>query len=114
LAARTRSSNHRASVAVLLGLAALAAVPAGVVLSRQTSGVRLVDAVWAIPVAALCGIAALLFARGARGRIRFTLDQAGGRGRIRLGRLLAVAGLSVATSAAIAVGFYELLLRLEG
>jgi hypothetical protein len=76
--------------------------------------VRLLDAVWAIPAAALFGIAALLFARGARGRIRFTLEQAGGRGRIRLSRVLAVAGLCVATSAAIAVGFYELLLRLEG
>jgi steroid 5-alpha reductase family enzyme len=114
LAARTRSSNHRASLAVLLGLVAVAAVPAGVVLSRQTAGVRLVDAVWAVPVAAVCGIAALLFARGARGRIRWTLDRAGGQGRIRLGRFLAIAGLSVAVSAAIAVGFYELLLRLEG
>jgi hypothetical protein len=114
LAARTRSSNHRASVAVLLGLAAVAAVPAGVVLSRQTAGVHLLDAVWAVPVAAACGVAALLFARGARGRVRWTLERAGGQGRIRLGRLLGIAGLAVATSAAIAVGFYELLLRLEG
>jgi hypothetical protein len=114
LAARTRSSNHRASIALLLGLAAVVAVPAAVVVSRQTLGVRLLDAVWAIPVAAICGVAALLFVRGARGRIRFTLERAGGRGRIRLGRFLAVTGLCVATSAAIAVGFYELLLRLEG
>ena len=90
------------------------AVPVGVVLSRQTTGVRLIDAVWAIPVAGACGIAALLFARGARGRIRWTLEQAGGGGRIRASRYLAVAGLCIATSAAIAVGFYELLLRLEG
>jgi hypothetical protein len=85
-----------------------------VVLSRQTAGVHLLDAVWAIPVAALCGVAALLFARGARGRIRRTLERAGGTGRIRLGRGLAVLGLCVALSASIAVGFYELLLRLEG
>jgi hypothetical protein len=86
----------------------------GVVLSRQTAGVHLLDAAWAIPVAALCGIAALLFARGARGRIRRTLERAGGAGRSRLGRYLGVAGLCVALSASIAVGFYELLLRLEG
>jgi hypothetical protein len=109
-----RSSNHRASLALLLGLAAVAAVPAGVALSRQTAGVRLLDAVWAIPVAALCGLAALLFARGAGGRIRWTLERAGGRGRIRVGRLLGIAGICVALSASIAVGFYELLLRLEG
>ena len=59
-------------------------------------------------------MAALLFVRGARGRIRSTLERAGGTGRIRLGRFLAVAGISIALSASIAVGFYELLLRLEG
>ena len=99
---------------MLLGLLAVAAVPVAVVLSRQTAGVRLIDAVWAIPVALACGIAALLFSRGARGRIRWTLERAGGIGRVRLGRVLGVAGICVALSASIAVGFYELLLRLEG
>jgi hypothetical protein len=99
---------------VLLGLLAVAAVPVAVVLSRQTAGVRLIDAVWAIPVALACGIGALLFSRGARGRIRWTLERAGGIGRVRLGRVLGVAGICVALSASIAVGFYELLLRLEG
>ena len=98
----------------MLGLVGVAAVPVAVVLSRQTSGVRLLDAVWAIPVAALCGLGALLFARGARGRIRRTLERAGGAGRIRVSRWLGVAGLCFALSASIAVGFYELLLRLEG
>jgi hypothetical protein len=109
-----RSSNHRASVAVVLGLAALLAVPGGVVLARQTAGIGLLDAAWAIPVAVVCGVAALLFVRGARGRIRWTLERAGGGGRIRVGKLLAIAGICVALSASIAVGFYELLLRLEG
>jgi len=99
---------------VVLGLLAVVAVPAGVAISRQTAGVRLIDAVWAIPVAGVCAIAALLFARGARARVQWSLERAGGEGRIRLGRILAVAGLAVATSASIAVGFYELLLRLEG
>ena len=109
-----RSSNHRASLAVVLGLVGVAAVPVAVGLSRQTAGVHLVDAAWAIPVAALLDLAALLFARGAAGRVRSTLERAGGKGRIRLGRWLGVAGLCVALSASIAVGFYELLLRLEG
>ena len=98
----------------MLGVVAVLSVPAAVALSRQTAGVGLIDAVWAIPFAGLCAVAALLFARGARARIGWSLERAGGEGRIRLGRILAVAGLSVATSAAIAVGFYELLLRLEG
>ncbi len=114
MAARIRSSNHRASLAFLLGFVALVAVPAGVVASQQTSDLTLVDAAWTIPVAFGCGIGALLFIRGARGRIRRTLERAGGQGRIRAAWLLAVAGISIALSAAIAVGFYELLLRLEG
>jgi hypothetical protein len=114
LAGRIRSSNHRASFAFVAGLVALLAVPVGVLLSRQTSGVTLLEAAWAIPVAVGCGVAALLFARGARGRIRWTLESAGGIGRVRIALILAVAGICVALSAAIAVGFYELLLRLEG
>jgi hypothetical protein len=109
-----RSSNHRASLAVLLGLVGVLAVPAAIGLARRTTGVGLIDAAWAIPVAAACGIGALLFVRGARGRIRWTLERAGGDGRIRIGRILGVAGICVALSASIAVGFYELLLRLEG
>jgi len=98
----------------VLGLVAAATVPAAIAVSRQTKGVELLDAVWSIPVAAGLGIAALLFARGAGGRIRSTLERAGGWGRIRIGRILGVAGICFALSASIAVGFYELLLRLEG
>ena len=113
MAGRTRSSNHRASLAVLLGIAAVVAVPVGVVLSGQLAGVTLVDAAWAVPVAAAAGLSALLFARGARGRIQRTLERAGGAGRARTGRLLGIAGICIALSGAIAVGFYELLVRLE-
>ena len=99
---------------MLLGALAVVAVPVAVALSRQTAGVRLLDAVWAIPVAAACGVAALLFARGAAGRVRWTLEKAGGLGRARFARVLGVVGVCLALSASIAVGFYELLVRLEG
>ena len=108
-----RHSNHRATLALLSGLVAVLAVPAAVALSRRSSTLTLVDAAWAVPVAAGCGVAALLFARGAHGRIRATLDRARGRARTRAARVLGVAGICVALSAAIAVGFFELLLRLE-
>jgi ABC-type sugar transport system permease subunit len=113
LAGRTRSSNHRASLAVLFGVVAVAAVPAGVVVAQRVAGVTLIDAAYAIPVAAVAAVSALLFVRGARGRIQRTLERAGGAGRARLGRILGIAGISIALSAAIAVGFYELLVRLE-
>ena len=113
MASRTRSSNPRAWLALLLGLAGLLAVPAGIALSQRSNGIGLIDAAWAIPFAFAFALGALLFARGARGRISSTLERAGGTGRIRLGRFLAVAGICVALSATIAVGFYEVLLRLE-
>ena len=89
------------------------AVPAGIGVARQTAGVSLVDAAYAIPVAALAGLAAILFARGALARIHWTLERAGGVGRARLGRILGGAGICFALSGSIAIGFYELLLRLE-
>ena len=53
----------------------------------------------------------LLFARGARGEIARTLEPVGGAGWIRVGRILAVAGICVTLCPrSIAVGIYELLL----
>lgn len=108
-----RSSNHRASFAVLLGLLAAVAVPGAIVLARQTGGIKLLDAGWAIPAAFACAILALLFVRGARGRIRWSLERSGGAARIRAGKILAVTGICFALSGTIAIGVYELLLRLE-
>jgi len=107
------SGNPRASLSASLGLLAAVSLPLAVYLTRRLPGVSLLDAAWAIPVAIALGVAALLFARGARGTIARTLERAGGRARIRTGRILAVAGISIALSASIAVGFYELLLHLE-
>ena len=109
----TRAGNHRASLALLAAVCGVLAVPVAVALSRQTGRIHLLDAVWAIPVGMVLSVAALLFARGARGRIRWTLEQAGGAGRVRATRWLAMAGICLALSASIAVGFYELLVRLE-
>ena len=87
------------------------AIPAGVALAKYDAGFTLLDAAWAIPVAALASIAALLEIRGTSGHVRFSLAPVK---RIRLGRLLAVLGICLTLSAAIAVGFYYVLLQLEG
>jgi hypothetical protein len=119
LAARTqtllqpRRPNYRAGLAFLFGVIAAAIIPAAIELTREVPGVALLDAVWSIPVAAATATASLLFARGARGEIRRTLGQVGGSGWIRLGRFFAAAGICLTLSASIAVGLYELLLRLE-
>lgn len=113
MASRTVGSNHRASFAVVVGILAVLALPGAVVLARQTAGIDLLSAAWAVPVAALLGTVALLLARGARGRIRVSLERAGGSGRARAGVILGVAAICLALSSAIAVGVYELLVRLE-
>lgn len=86
------------------------AIPVAVVGTRYSSGVRLLDAAWAIPVAALCSVAALLVLRGLRGHVRTSIERSR---TVQLGRALAIAGICVTLSAAIAVAFYEILLRLE-
>jgi hypothetical protein len=108
-----RVGNPRASFSIALGALAVITLPLAIYLTRKLPGTELLDASWAIPLAFGLGVVALLFARGARGTIVRTLERAGGRARIRTGRILAVAGISIALSASIAVGFYELLLRLE-
>jgi hypothetical protein len=116
MASRTASNsrpNHRASAALVAAVLGLVAVPVAVVLSRQTGTLHLIDAVWAIPAGMVFSVAAVLFARGARGQIARSLERAGGAGRLRATRWLVVAGVSMTLAAAIAVGFYELLVRLE-
>jgi ABC-type sugar transport system permease subunit len=108
-----RRANHRAWLALIFGLVAAVVIPAAIELTRKIPGAALLDAVWAIPVAAGAAVIALLFARGARGAIARTLERTGGSGTIRLARWLAVAGICFTLSASIAVGLYELLLRLE-
>jgi hypothetical protein len=105
--------NYRAWLAFLFGVVAAASIPAAIELTRKIPGAVLLDAAWAIPVAAIAATLSLLFARGARGAIARTLANVGGSAWIRFGRILAVAGICFALSASIAVGLYELLLRLE-
>lgn len=109
MAARTRSSRRSPAGSVLLGAIGVAAVPAAVAYSRWSSTFSLIDAAWLIPVAAVCSFAAMMRVRGRAGHVRFT--QAGG---VRTARILALIGICITVSASIAVGFYELLLRLEG
>jgi hypothetical protein len=113
LEGRPRSSNHRASLAVLVGILAVAAVPAAIVYVRRTPSLTLIDAGWAIPLAVLFGLGSIAFSNLARARVQWTLGRAGGLGRARAGRILGFVGLCIATSAAISVGFYEILLRFE-
>ena len=94
---------------MLVGLLALAAVPAGILLSRQTDRVSLLDAWPAVPVAGVLGFVAFALGRKAQLRTARTLGRVGGERLARVGVALGVAALLVATAAALSLAFYGLL-----
>jgi hypothetical protein len=96
---------------VLLGVVGVLVLPAAIAYSRVSSTFSLLDAAWLIPVAALASVASLLAVRRASRRLTLTLATPRS---VRVARVLAVAGISMTLAATIAVGFYEVLVRLEG
>jgi hypothetical protein len=106
-------SNHRATLAVLFGLVAAIAVPLAIELTHRVAGADLLDAAWAIPVAVVAGVASLMFARGGRAVVDRSLERAGGSRRLMAARVLAVTGICLALSSAIAVGVFEFMLHWE-
>ena len=109
MAARTHTSrrpsrpNYRATLALLCGVVAVVAIPLAIELTRKVSSASLVDAAWAIPIAAAAAVASLVFVRGESGS-----------GRLNAARVLAVTAICLALSSALAVGIYEFLLWREG
>ena len=93
----------------MCGALSVAAVPAGIVLARETKAVTLVGSSGSIAVAVLLGVAAIVLARRAREHVLITLGRAGGEAKARIGRALGILGLLVGTTAAVALGFYGLL-----
>ncbi len=94
---------------MVLGLLAVAAVPAAIALSEQVESVELLHAGAAAPVAAVVGLVAIALARRARQQIQLTLGRVGGARVAWTGRALGMLGLYLAVTAALAVGFYGLL-----
>lgn len=99
---QSRRSNPRAALAILCGLVATITIPAAIELTRKVTGADLLDAAWAIPLAAIAALASLLFERGARGLL--------GSRRLIAARVFAVTGICLVLSSSLAVGIYEFLL----
>jgi hypothetical protein len=95
--------------AVLVGVLAVATMPAAIFVTRYLEEYELLHAGFAIPVGMALGVAAVALARRARLRIERTLGRAGGRRTARIGRFLGLLGFCLATTAAISVGTYALL-----
>ena len=112
-ASNERRSNVRATLAVVCGVVAVIAIPVAIEVTRHRTGAVLLDAAWAIPVAAVAAVAALVLERGARRVVDRSLGQASGSRRVKAARVLAVTGICLVLSSSIAVGLYEFLVWKE-
>src|SRR5438128_9764481 len=102
-----RARNPRATAALVVGLLALLAVPAGVLVARYSTRVTLIRSGFgSAPAGALLGLYAIVLARRGRETVQRTLGRAGGERTARAGRVLGVAGLCLAITAGMALGFY--------
>ena len=94
-----------------MGLLGLAVLPVALEASEKADWLRLTHAVAVVAVGAtLLGALAIGLARGARRDLELTLGRIGGQGTARVGRVFGLLALFIGLSAALALGFYGLLL----
>ena len=105
--------NASAAWSAVLGLLSAVTMPLAILGTRYSASYELLQSGFAIPVAAVLGIAAIVLARKARKLEQVTLGRAGGAKRGRIGRILGTLGLCMAASSAIAVAVYGVLVSLE-
>jgi hypothetical protein len=94
---------------LVTGLASVATLPVAVYLTRFSGRYELLHAGFAIPLAAILGLAAIGLARQARIRNALLLDRGRGSGLARAGGLLGIVGVCIALAALVALGVYGLL-----
>ena len=106
-----RPGSARASVFV--GLLAVATMPAAILATRWSDQYELLQAGFAIPLAAVLGLLALALARRARSRLAPTLGHPKGTRTARLGRFLGLLGFVLALTAAGSLVVYWILSIVE-
>jgi hypothetical protein len=105
----SRSGRGATWGSLVTGLASVAALPVAVYLTRFSERYELLHSGFAIPVAAILGLAAITLARRARRRNVLRLDRDGGGGLARVGGVLGIVGVCMALAALVALGVYALL-----
>jgi hypothetical protein len=97
-------------VALGLGLAAIATLPVAMEVARRSKRITLLDTAYAIPLAFVLALVALLMARRARRNLRWLQLREGGTGVATTALVVAAIALCITTAAALSVGFYGLVL----
>jgi hypothetical protein len=113
MASPVAAGRVRAWVALLLSLAGLAVLPAAVELSRRSTRVTLFDAGYAIPLAFVLGVVGLVMARRARDNVRWLRIRGGGTAVASTAVAIGLIAVCLAVTAALSIGFYELVLLYE-
>jgi hypothetical protein len=105
----SRGARTRAVLALVLGLAALAAIPAAAVVSAVSEELELLQALLvAVPAGLVAGLVALSLSRRARARVERSVRRAG-EGLARTARLVAWSGVYVCATGGLALAFYGVL-----
>ena len=83
-------------------------MPAAIEVAARSKRIGLLDAAYAVPVAFLLGLVALIMARRARRNLRWFQLREGGNGVASAAILVAAVTVCLALAAALSVGFYGL------
>jgi hypothetical protein len=95
---------------LLLGVAGVLTLPAGIETARRSQRIALLDAGYAIPLAFLLGLVAVVMARRARANLRWLSLREGGTVVASSAVIAGMLALCLAVTAALSIGFYELVL----
>jgi hypothetical protein len=96
-------------LSVLVGLAAVAAIPAAVVAAEFYSVRTLLESSVSIAPAAMLGIAAIMLGRRGRRHVERTIGRVRGGSFARIGRILGYFALYLTVTAGISVATYYVL-----
>jgi Ca2+/Na+ antiporter len=97
-------------VALILAVLGLLTLPAAVEASRRSTRISLLDAGYAIPLAFVLGLVALIMARRARDNLRWFRLKEGGTAVASVAIVISAVTVCLALTAALSIGFYELVL----
>ena len=95
---------------MLLGLLGLLTLPAAIEVSRRSTRIDLLEAAYAIPVAFVLGALGLGMARRARENLRWLRLRDDGTRVASTAVIVSALALCLALTAALSIGFYELVL----
>ncbi len=102
-------TTPKAVWALVTGLLGLGVFVAAAGAARYQDEIRLVDAVVAVPVALVLGLASVVLGRRAKHEHERTLGRSGSRGVVWLARFLGAVALLLAVTAALALAVFAVL-----